>query len=74
MRETVERHIVLKSSWSSQETIDALEREAERMYNHGWRYTGSHVDRVLENVVLCFERELKVVDYALHWRDVDSSL
>ena len=46
-------------SWSSQETIDHLEREAERMFNQGWCYTGSHVDALLENVVICFERELE---------------
>ncbi len=59
MRETAERHVELRSSWTSQETIDHLEGEAERMYNLGWRYTGSHVDALLENVVICFERELK---------------
>ena len=59
MRETAERLIELRTNWSSQETIDHLEREAERMYNQGWRYTGAHVDGLMENVVLSFERELK---------------
>jgi len=59
MRETAERHVELRSGWSSQQTIDLLEREAERMYEQGWRYTGSHVDALLENVVLCFEREIE---------------
>lgn len=58
MRETSERHFELRSDWSSQETIDAIEREAERMHRSGWRYAGSHVDRLLENVVLLFEREV----------------
>lgn len=58
MRETSEKHFELRSDWSSQETIDAIEREAERMHRAGWRYVGSHVDRLLENVVLCFEREV----------------
>lgn len=57
MRETSERHVELRTNWSSQETVDHLEQEAERMYHQGWRYTGSHVDALLENVVLCFERE-----------------
>lgn len=58
MRETSERHFELRSEWSSQDTIDALESEAERMHRDGWRYTGSHVDQLFENVVLCFEREV----------------
>lgn len=58
MRETSERHFELRTTWSSQETIDAIEREAERMHRDGWRYTGSHVDRLMENIVLCFEREI----------------
>ncbi len=58
MRETSERHFHLRSEWSSQDTIDALEREAERMHRNGWRYTGSHVDQLMENVVLCFERDV----------------
>ncbi|MEK7392889.1 MAG: hypothetical protein AAB214_10005 [Fibrobacterota bacterium] len=62
MRETAERHVELRSGWSSQQTIDLLEREAERMYEQGWRYTGSHVDALLENVVLCFEREIEHLD------------
>lgn len=58
MRETSERHFELRSEWSSQDTIDALESETERMHRDGWRYTGSHVDQLFENVVLCFEREV----------------
>lgn len=48
----------LRTDWNSQETIDRLENEAERMFEQGWRYTGAHVDALLENVVLCFEREV----------------
>ncbi|MCB9496223.1 MAG: hypothetical protein H6686_04975 [Fibrobacteria bacterium] len=59
MRETSERHFQLHAEWSSQDTIDALEREAERMHRQGWSYTGSHMDRLMENVVLCFEREVR---------------
>jgi hypothetical protein len=58
MRETAERHVELRANLSSDVTVDRLEQEAERMYQQGWRYTGSHVDAVFENVVLCFEREL----------------
>ncbi len=61
MRETVERHVRLQSKWSSQEAIDRLEHEAERMYAQGWSYSGSHVDALLENVVLCFERQVKEI-------------
>ncbi len=61
MRETVERHVRLQSKWSSQEAIDRLESEAERMYAQGWTYTGSHVDALLENVVLSFVRDVKEV-------------
>ena len=60
MRETAERHVTLRTHWNSQETIDRLEGEAERMYKQGWRYTGTHVDALLENVVLCFEREISL--------------
>ena len=58
MRETAECHVELRPNWSSERTVDQLEREAERMYRQGWRYTSSHVDALLENVVLCFEREI----------------
>ena len=58
MRETAERHVKLRDGWTSQETIDRLEGEAEKMYRQGWRYTGTHVDALLENVVLCFDREV----------------
>ena len=57
----MERHVRLQGKWSSQEAIDRLESEAERMYAMGWSYTGSHVDALLENVVLCFERQIKEI-------------
>ena len=60
MRETVERHVALRSEWDSQETIDRLENEAEKMFRQGWNYAGAHVDALLENVVLCFEREISL--------------
>jgi hypothetical protein len=58
MRETAERHVELRTDWNSQETIDKLEGEAEGMFQQGWKYSGAHVDALLENVVLCFEREI----------------
>lgn len=58
MREMIEHHVVLRPEWSSQETVDHIEREAERLYRQGWRYTGSHVDALVENLVLCFERDV----------------
>lgn len=64
MRETVERHVALRTNWNSQETIDRLEGEAERMYEQGWRYTGAHVDALLENVVLCFDRDISLAPVA----------
>ena len=64
MRETAERHLELRTDWNSQETIDRLEGEAERMYRQGWTYSGAHVDALLENVVLCFERDISLAPVA----------
>ncbi|HXP91674.1 MAG TPA: hypothetical protein VN931_12200 [Fibrobacteria bacterium] len=64
MRETAERHLELRTDWNSQETIDRLEGEAERMYSQGWKYSGAHVDALLENVVLCFERDISLAPVA----------
>jgi hypothetical protein len=68
MRETAERHVELRPNWSSEAAVDQLEQEAERMYRQGWRYTGSHVDALFENVVLCFEREIDERESVHRWR------
>lgn len=58
MHESTESLVSLRRGWTSAQTVDAIEAEAMRMYRQGWRYTGAHVDALLENVVLYFERNL----------------
>ncbi len=60
MKERCERTIRLDPRWNEVQTIDRLEAEAAKLNAQGWHYLGNHVDALLENVVLFFERDLEI--------------
>ncbi|MDR2580553.1 MAG: hypothetical protein LBC85_06130 [Fibromonadaceae bacterium] len=56
MKEISER--ILPLNFDFPETLALrVESEAERMREHGWFFTHSTTDELMENIVLFFERE-----------------
>jgi len=58
MKERTERIIPLSLTRKSMNTVDEIERMAERMAREGWHFQGSRTDVDFNHVVLTFERDI----------------
>lgn len=58
MKERTERVVPLSFTRKSRDTVDEIERVAERMAREGWHFADSRTDVDFNHVVLTFERDI----------------
>lgn len=62
MREISERVISLNNFDYPETLAMRIENVAEDMYKKGWFFTHSAADELMENIVLFFERDYKIME------------